>query len=484
MSALLNRAQTALQALPLERLTHPIFQREPGKYYTLINYPPLKAMDERQDTRFPFIAPSANIKRLYLHIPFCSGHCTMCNYRIVVGESDHGPYLRYLVRELDLLVERFGELEISTILLGGGTPSLLSAKELEYLYTSVFSRVKLQGPPYSLFELHPEMVNDADCEAKLKLLRDLGINRVNIGVQAFDDDVLCLINRRHTVRDSLRLIELCAKYGFQYTNYDLIFGLPGQTLDSWERTIEQTLALGPTSISPFWCWMKPAMPIFQRYLRKREDFPTRDEWLQMALMYMGAFEGAGYRFGTVDFYFRPPPEVDQAVPLDIKQYLHTDLDVLALGISGYGFINDTRYMNEVDLRAYYAAIDDGALSISRSYALPQDDLVRLNLMYSLRYDNLNAANLGEFTRRYGVDPLASFAPIWTKLAEMGLIERKDGGLRLTTAGRIYSDEMCMCFVSDAVKERMRHPQLGDHPKMTETYSYMYDLTDIPDLSDL
>ena len=113
------------------------------------------------------------------------------------------------------------------------------------------------------------------------------------------------------------------------------------------------------------------MPVFQEYLRTPGEFPSRDEWLLMALLYMDAFEGAGYRFGTIDYYFRPPPALDAQAPFDISQYLHTDTEVLALGISGYGFINDAGYINKVDLRAYYAAIDRGELSVSRAYQLPR-----------------------------------------------------------------------------------------------------------------
>jgi oxygen-independent coproporphyrinogen III oxidase len=470
-SDLISSARQAYARLPLESLSDGIFQREPGKYYTLINYPPLKAMDERKGSDFPFIRPTSNSKRLYLHIPFCSGHCTFCNYRIIVGEADHWPYLRALANELAVLIGQYGQLEVNNILLGGGTPSLLDVRELEFVYQTIISMVNL-ATPYNILELHPEMVHEPDCEAKIKLLKDVGVNRINVGVQVFDDDVLGRVNRRHTTADSMRLIELVHKYDFDYVNFDLIFGLPGQTLQSWEHTIQQALDLEPTSISPFFCWMKPATPIFQHYHRKREDFPTREEWLLMALMYMRAFEQRGYRFGTIDYYFKPKPRQDAAQPLEISTFLHTDFDVLALGISGYGFINDTRYMNAIELPDYYGAIARGTLPIQRSFALPQDDMLRLNLMYSLRYDYLNVA---EFMRRYGRDVLTEFKPIWESLQARGLLTLGQNSVKLTDAGRIFSDEICMHFVSDEVRRRMKQPHLGRKPKMVETYSYMYDI---------
>jgi oxygen-independent coproporphyrinogen III oxidase len=389
----------------------------------------------------------------------------------VVGEPDHWPYLRALSSELDVLTGQYGPLEIDNILLGGGTPSLLDVRELEFVYGSILSKVKLRTP-YNILELHPEMVHEPECEAKIKLLKAHGVNRINVGVQVFDDDVLGRVNRRHTADDARRLIDLVRKYDFEYVNFDLIFGLPGQTLSSWEQTIQEALDLEPTSISPFFCWMKPATPIFQHFHRKREDFPTREEWLLMALMYMQAFEARGYRFGTIDYYFKPRPQQDAAQPLEMSTFLHTDFDVLALGISGYGFINDTRYMNAIELPDYFGAIERGSLPIKRTFTLPQDDLLRLNLMYSLRYDHLNVA---ELNRRYGRDILAEFRPIWDDLETRGLLVLGSDSVKLTEAGRIFSDEICMHFVSDEVRRRMRQPHLGRKPKLAETYSYMYDI---------
>jgi oxygen-independent coproporphyrinogen-3 oxidase len=465
---LIDRAHAQLGSLGLERLTDPIFAREPGRYYTLINYPPLKGMSEPTDQRFEFLRPSGNAKRLYVHVPFCSGHCTFCNYRILVGEPEHKTYLEYLTRELDLLVSHYpAGLAVENVLVGGGTPSLLSLDELRCLYSDIFERVAVDRA-YLGFEIHPEMVRAPDAEEKLRFLRASGVNRINVGVQAFDDEVLRATNRRHSSEDSRRAIELVRKVGFDYVNFDLILGLPHQSLESWERTLREALAHEPTSISPFYCWMKPTMPIFRHLRQRPADFPTRDQQIVMTLMYQELFEAAGYRFGTIDFYFKPPPRIDAETPLDIRQFLHTDFDVLALGISGYGLTNQTRYMNHLDTAEYYAAIDREVMPIHRSDELPVDDVVRLNLMYSLRYDNVNAA---EFRRRYGVDLSTAFRGELDRLNQMGLIDLDDEQIRLTGLGRVFSDELCMYFVSPRVRERLR----GRGSEQVETYSYMYDL---------
>jgi len=477
MSNLLDHAKAIYEALPLQKLTDRIFLREPGKYYTLINYPPLKGMTNHNEERFSFLKPTNNSKRLYIHIPFCSGHCTFCNYKIVVGSQEHWTYLKYVTRELELLIkDYFHDLSVDNVLLGGGTPSLLSLKELEYIYGNMLSKVKVTTP-YEGFEIHPEMVHDPECEAKLKLLKDVGVNRVNIGVQAFDDDVLRAVYRRHTASDSFKIIEMCQKLNFDYINFDLILGLPRQSLQSWEATIKTALALQPTSISPFYCWMKPSSPIYTHYRRKPQDFPSREESLLMIIMYMEEFHRQGYRFGTIDYYFKPKQVIDETRPLNFTTFMHTDFDVLPLGISGYGLINDTRYMNYIELQEYYDTIDRGILPIYRYYSLPQDDVIRLNLMYSLRYDNVN---IHEFKKRYGIDLLAYFDETFKNLQDKQLLDINGDAIRLTYLGKIFSDEVCMFFVSEHVRQKIHEDErrTGRDEKLLETYSYMYDITNV------
>lgn len=478
MSELLDHARAVYKGLRLAELDDPIFLREPGKYYTLINYPPLKGMLEHDEERFSFLRPTPNTKRLYVHVPFCSGQCTFCNYKIIIGAPENLTYLGYMIRELDLMLDGyFGPLSVDNLLLGGGTPSLLSLSEMEYLYTNLLSRVNISKPSAVGFEVHPEMVHYPDWEDKLRLLKSVGVNRVNVGVQVFDDEVLKAVNRRHTAQDCFTVIEACQKLNFDYINFDLILGLPRQTLQSWEHTVKTALALGPTSISPFYCWMKPSVPIFKHYTQKPQDFPSREEVFLMIVMYMEEFERQGYRFGTIDYYFKPPQAIDEAKPLDMTTYLHTDMDVLPLGISGYGFINDTRYMNYTELGDYYGALDRGVLPIHRYDRLPTDDIIRLNLMYSLRYDNVNAR---EFERRYGINLLSYFGETLGRLQGKKLLEVNGDEIKLTRLGRIFSDEVCMFFASERVLNNIRADEKRQdrNAKTLETYSYLYDITNV------
>lgn len=476
MSELLERSKAIYQRLPLDKLEARIFLREPGKYYSLINYPPLKGMLDHNEEKFAFLRPTSNTKRLYIHIPFCTGHCTFCNYRIIVGSPEHWTYLKYLIKELDLLKSYFGDLSIDHIWFGGGTPSLLSLKEFEYLYNSVLSRVKI-ATPYMGYEVHPEMIHDPEFAAKLQLLKDIGVDRVNIGVQVFDDEVLRAVNRRHTATDCYKTIELCQKLDFDYINFDLILGLPRQTLQSWEDTINKTLSFNPTSISPFYCWMKTSSPIYMHYLQHPQEFPSREEALLMIIMYMEAFESHGYRYGTIDYYFKPKPVIAETMPLDIKNFLHTDFDVLPLGISGYGFINQTRYMNHLDLQRYYDAIDRGVLPIYRYDSLPEDDMIRLNLMYALRYDQVN---IREFKKRYDVNPLIHFDKIFGYLQEKELVKIDGDEVKMTYMGRIFSEEVFTFFVSDRVLQNIRSDERrpNRNVKMLDTYNYFYDITNV------
>jgi oxygen-independent coproporphyrinogen-3 oxidase len=212
-------------------------------------------------------------------------------------------------------------------------------------------------------------------------------------------------------------------------------------------------------------------------LRNPEEFPSRKELLLMIIMYMEAFESHGYRYGTIDYYYKPPPSIDEEIPLDIESLMHTDFDVLPLGISGYGFINQTRYMNHLDLQAYYDAIDRGVLPIARFYSLPDDDLIRLNLMYSLRYDNVN---VHEFKKRYGVDILDYFADTFRHLQEKELVEIDGDKVKMTYLGRIYSEEVFTYFVSERVLRNIKDDEQKQQQDATllDTHNYFYDITHV------
>ncbi len=198
--------------------------------------------------------------------------------------------------------------------------------------------------------------------------------------------------------------------------------------------------------------MKPSSPIYTHYRRKPQDFPLTGRYLPDDICIWKSSSAISYRFGTIDYYFKPKQAIDEGPAARYrKTFLHTDFDVLPLGISGYGLINDTRYMNQVELPPYYAAIDRGVLPIARYYTLPDDDVIRLNLMYSLRYDNVNVTG---FKRRYGVDLLVYFADIFQifRISSWWRSRTIRSGSHI---GKIFSDEVCMFFVSERVRQNIQ-----------------------------
>lgn len=459
-----------------QKIDNTFFRRKHGEYYSLINYPPLKGMPY-QGGDFNFINATVRLKRLYIHIPFCSKICTMCNYKVVLDTGDRRTYLNYLIRELDLLNQRLGKpLVVDNLFFGGGTPSLLSLDELEYLFQELSERIEIRTQ-YSTFELHPEMSRDADCDAKLDLLGSLGINRVSLGLQAFDEVVLKTINRHHTVHDNMVLMDRVRAAGFDYVNHDLILGLPHQTQESWLDTVRESLSAEPDSISPFYCWMKASSPIYRHFLIRPQDFPSLHESLIMTLACMREMKLSGYRLGTIDFFYKPvQTETTQEIS-DLGDFLHTDLDVLALGISGYGFINNVRYMNHLEVKEYFASIDRGQLPIFRYDILPIDDVVRLNLMYSLRYSDVDS---DLFKQHFGINIDDYFELQLKKMERLGLTVRCGTKIYTTLLGKLFSDEICKELVSPRVKKNVLSEEQAEAENASdlETYSYFYKVDSI------
>jgi oxygen-independent coproporphyrinogen-3 oxidase len=452
------------------------FRHEHGKYYSLINYPPLKGMPH-QGGDFNFVNETDRSKRLYVHIPFCSSICTLCNYKVLLDSGDRRKYLNYLIRELDLLNQRLGKpLIVDNLFFGGGTPSLLSLDELEYLFQEISERIEIRTQ-YATFELHPEMSRDADCDAKLDLLRQFGINRVSLGLQAFDEKVLRTINRHHTMYENMSLIDRVDKAGFDYINHDLILGLPHQTQESWLDTVRTSISAKPDSVSPFYCWMKESTPIFQHFLKRPQDFPSLNESFVMTLACLREMKQSGYRLATIDFYYKSlNKEATEESPV-LGDFLHTDLDVLALGISGYGFINNVRYMNYLNETEYFASIDRGQLPIFRYDRLPIDDIVRLNLMYSLRYGDVD---ISSFKRHFDRNIEDDFKLELKIMEDFGLTVRCGDRIHTTLLGKLFSDEICKELASSRVKENVLSVDLANTENALdlEIYSYFYNVENI------
>jgi oxygen-independent coproporphyrinogen III oxidase len=387
---------------------------------------------------------------VYVHLPFCDTLCLYCGCNKVVtrDRSKSAKYIKYLMKELDLLDRQLGEnRRIAQMHWGGGTPTFLSKAET----------AELAGALQRVFE------RDAGCECSIEIdpralepgtlgqLASLGFNRLSIGVQDFDPQVQKAVNRVQSVAATHDAMVDARRAGFRSVNLDLIYGLPKQTLDSFNATLDRVLALGPDRIALYAYAHLPQMFKSQRAIDEA-DLPSAETKLQILTLAIGRLTGAGYLYIGMDHFAKAGDDLAVAqrrgrLHRNFQGYTaQPDSDLLGIGVSAIGQVGPTYYQNCKSLDDYYRALDEGRLPVLRGIELKTDDLVRraviraLMCNFRLSIESIELAYLIDF-RDYFAAELAELAD----LADDGLVELQPDWIVVTPAGRLLVRVICMVF---------------------------------------
>ncbi len=387
---------------------------------------------------------------LYVHIPFCESLCYYCACnKIITKHHDRADvYLRYLSREIDLHTAHCGQGQVvSQLHLGGGTPTFLSDDGLRELMAMLRRSFTLApGGEYSI-EVDPRTVT-AD---RLAVLAELGFNRLSFGVQDFDPEVQKAVHRIQPAQQVFDLVASARALGFDSVNVDLIYGLPRQTPESFDRTLAQVAELRPDRIALYAYAHLPERFKPQRRIISAE-LPGASAKVAMLARSLDAFMGAGYVYVGMDHFALPEDALAVAkrqgrLHRNFQGYsTQPDCDLIALGVSAIGRVGATYSQNAKTLDEYYDFIDQGRLPIVRGLALTRDDLVRRAVIMALMcqgealFEPLEQAWLIDF-RRY-------FAPELELLHDMegqGLVRVSEEGIEVTPLGWYFVRGVAMVF---------------------------------------
>ena len=387
---------------------------------------------------------------IYVHIPFCESLCYYCACnKIITKHHDRADvYLRYLSREIDLHTAHCGVGQtVSQIHFGGGTPTFLSDDGLRELMGMLRSNFTLvPGGEYSI-EVDPRTVD----ASRLALLHELGFNRLSFGVQDFDPEVQKAVHRIQPAEQVFALVESARSIGFDSINVDLIYGLPKQTPDSFDRTLAQVAQLRPDRIALYAYAHLP-----DRFKPQRRiiwaDLPMASSKVAMLSRSLEAFSSAGYVYVGMDHFALP----EDALAIAKRQgRLHRnfqgystqpDCDLIGLGVSAIGRVGATYSQNAKTLDDYYDRLNQGRLPVIRGLALTRDDLVRRAVIMALMcqgellFEPLETSWLIDF-RKY-------FAPELEQLQEMeqqGLVKLSAEGIEVTAMGWYFVRGIAMVF---------------------------------------
>lgn len=373
---------------------------------------------------------------IYIHIPFCRSHCSYCDfatgmYASALAES----YVANLANE----IRGFSQVEtaesVDTIFFGGGTPSLLSAAQVEMILNAVEARFTVSTGAEVTIEINPGTVSGETLSA----FRQLGVNRASFGAQTFDDSELARLGRSHTADDTRRTFRYLRDAGFDNVSFDLIAGLPGQTLDGWSRNLDEAFSLRPEHLSFYLLEIHEGTPLAKHIRVGLQPKPDEDLAVAMYELMLDRASEAGYEHYEISNLCLP----GFASRHNTKYW--TGAPYYGFGCSAHSYDGlFQRWANERELVRYMEMIGQNRRAIVSETQLTEADRQAEAVFLGLRM--MQGLSLREYSRVFGADLCTQHANDLTRFREAGLIECNGDLLKLTRAGALLSNEVFSAFV--------------------------------------
>jgi oxygen-independent coproporphyrinogen-3 oxidase len=367
---------------------------------------------------------------LYIHIPFCISKCHYCNFYSVTSLEHVSDFLESLFKEMTMYRDRFETFD--TLYIGGGTPSVLFIEHLEELMQRIGETFDLSTDSEITLEANP---GDLDT-AYLTSLRKTGINRLNIGVQSFNDAILSLFGRRHTGKEALEAMEAARTAGFDNIGIDLIYGVPGHDIQDWMETLDQALSFHPEHLSCYQLTLEPETPLGMIYSEGTSGLPDEEREYDFFMKTSEKLGDAGYVHYEVSNFARNSMLASRH---NQKYWDHTPY--LGLGPSAHSFQKNKRWWNHSSLPAYIHDIEQGKYPVEEAEVLTDDQLCLEALSLGLR--TKQGINCADFKTTYHVDLLTKKKEIIAKLKDEGLVVIKNGSLSPTRLGLAVADSLSL-----------------------------------------
>ncbi len=389
---------------------------------------------------------------LYIHIPFCDTVCfyCACNKIVTRDHSRATPYLEHLYREIAMQGRLFDpDRRVEQLHWGGGTPTFLAPGEIRGLLEVIRSNFSLRnddGGEYSI-EVDPRSANID----KLETLREVGFNRISLGVQDFDPQVQKAVNRIQDESLTREVFELARQLEFRSINMDLMYGLPFQSVESFDATLKRTVDIGPDRIAVYNYAHLPERFKPQRRIKDAE-LPSADEKLEILQHVIEYLTSSGYVYIGMDHFARPDDELAVAqrngtLQRNFQGYsTNVECDLVGLGVTAIGKICDNYDQNARDLEEYYRLIDAGQLPLERGYELEADDLLRREIIQDLMCNF--TLDIRKLEKKWRFSFTTNFTAEIDSLKQMqadGLLTLDTDTLQVLPAGRLLVRNICMVF---------------------------------------
>lgn len=395
---------------------------------------------------------------LYIHIPFCNTVCYYCGCnKIVTKQYDRAaPYLELLLKEIDQVADSLRDADgndckrpVTQLHFGGGTPTFMSNDQMRVLMDKFRERFNFVSRDEGEFSIE---IDPRECdENTVSVLQEIGLNRMSMGVQDFDPIVQKAVNRIQSKEKTMRVLLEARQHGFESMNIDLMYGLPHQTVETFDRTLDTIIDFSPDRIALFNYAHLPHMFMPQRRIDEA-SIPTPQEKLNILEHSINKLLDAGYVFIGMDHFAKPDDELTIAQQ-EGKLYRNfqgystqADCDLIGFGVTSIGYVGGGFFQNHREMEAYTQVVENDEFPIFRGYVLSDEDHLRRQVIMRLMCDF--ALDYTQFENEFGINFKEHFADGLSDLKEMSqdnLVELREDGLTVLPAGRLLIRNVAMTF---------------------------------------
>ena len=369
---------------------------------------------------------------IYVHLPFCPYICPYCDFaKWPLMRSRAVRYLDALHAEIASVPSRPAQ----TIFFGGGTPNTYDVNALLDLVATLRARFPSGDTSEITVEINPELVSDLDFRAYARA----GVDRVSIGVQSFEAAEIATLGRKHTTADVARAVRLARASGIRSVSIDLMFAVPGQTPESWERSLDAAVALDVDHVSTYGLTIEEGTPYARWHAREPAAFMDDGAEAELYERAIARLESAGYEHYEISNFARPSHRCRH------NENYWRNGEYLGFGVGAASYRDGERSVHTRDLEEYMTAAREGLPIPGERERLEGLAVVGEAVMLALR--TAQGVTLDEFKERYGVDVANRYAPVIARYENDGLLERDENVIRLTKRGRFVANDVCGAFVN-------------------------------------
>ncbi len=374
---------------------------------------------------------------LYTHIPFCRKRCHFCYFKVYTDKDSAAirGYLDALLKDLAAYAAKpvIGGRKPRFIYFGGGTPSYLSESQLKFLSESMKQLLPWDAAEEITFEAEPGTLTDH----KLQAIRDMGVTRLSLGIEHFDDHILEINGRAHRSKEVMRAYNYAREIGFPQINIDLIAGMVEETEEKWCETVAKAVALQPDSVTIYQMEVPYNTGIYQQMKRDGKlvapvaDWDIKRRWVNYAY---NEFEKVGYTVTSATTVVRDPAKVRFVY----REGLFSSADILSIGVASFGRLNGVHYQNQHEFDPYLAAVNKGELPVYRAHVPTEDE--RLIREFILHF-KLGQNSASHFQKKFGVNVLERFAAPLQRLKDWGFLTVEGDELKLNREALLEVDRL-------------------------------------------